>query len=70
MQLQIQSVQNYEGYVMDFIKKENATLNSYLNADETALYYKYVPKHTYDVASEQSPSSGLKECKQRMTLLS
>lgn len=43
---------------MDFIKKENAILNSYLNADETALHYKYVLKHTYDVESEQSPSSG------------
>ena len=55
---------------MELIKKESVNLEQIFNADETALYYKYVPRHAYVSATEMSPSSGLKECKQRLTLLS
>lgn len=64
-----ESAENYVDYVMDLIKRENVSLEQIFNADETALYYKYVPNHTYVTASEQSPSSGLKESKLRVTLL-
>ena len=42
---------------MELIKKENVSLEQIFNADETTLYYKYVPRHTYLSATE-NPAVG------------
>lgn len=58
-----------EDFVEDFqqlIKDNNLSPEQVYNADETSLFWRYVPRRTY-VAPEESAPSGIKDCKERLT---
>lgn len=60
-----------EEFVEEFqnlIKEHNLTPEQIYNADETSLFWRYVPRKTY-VAPEESAPSGVKDSKERLTVL-
>ena len=60
-----------EEYVEKFaqmVRNENLSLEQIYNADETALYWRCMPKKTIVTEDEVNPT-GLKESKDRLTLI-
>lgn len=60
-----------EQYIEDFnrlISEENLTADQIYNADETSLFWRYVPRKTLVTADEETPK-GLKDSKERLTVL-
>lgn len=60
-----------EQFVEDFnhlISEENLTPDQIYNADETSLFWRYVPRKTLVTADEGTPR-GLKDSKERLTVL-
>ena len=47
-----EAAEAYVDAVMDMLQTESVSLDQIFNADETALYFKYVPKQTYTTAAE------------------
>lgn len=50
------------------VADENLSLEQIYNADETSLFWRYVPKKTLATAEEKNPA-GIKESKERLTVL-
>lgn len=50
------------------IKEENISLEQIYNADETALFWRYMPRKTLATLEEKKPS-GVKDIKERLTVL-
>ncbi|XP_042233135.1 jerky protein homolog [Homarus americanus] len=60
-----------ENYIDEFAKiisDENLSPEQIYNADETALYWHYIPRKTLTTADERAPT-GVKDAKDRLTVL-
>lgn len=64
----LENVSPFKGNFFNKIKTLNLTHDQIYNADETGLYWKLLPDKTYVLSSEKT-ASGLKQSKQRITLL-
>ena len=62
------AAENFVEVFTEFIKNQNLTEEQIYNADETALYWKYVPRRTVATACK-TRVSGFKDNKERVTLL-
>lgn len=63
-----EAAEEFIDFFSKFIKKEGLTPDQIYNADETALFWRCLPRNTF-VAPGESQPSGTKEDKQRITLL-
>ena len=50
------------------VKEEKLTPEQVYNADETSLYWRYIPRATY-VTADENTASGFKDSKERITVL-
>lgn len=63
-----QAVDPFKEKFLDYIKRENLTIDQVFNADETGVNWKMLPKSTLSARSEKAPS-GLKGYKDRITVM-
>ncbi|XP_063095547.1 jerky protein homolog-like [Cavia porcellus] len=63
-----ETTENYIDEFAKIISDENLSPEQIYNADETALYWCYVPRKTLTMANERLPTD-LKDAKQRLTVL-
>ncbi|XP_015925367.2 tigger transposable element-derived protein 2-like [Parasteatoda tepidariorum] len=63
-----EAAEHYVEAVLNLVQTLNITMDQIFNADETGLYYKFLPPTTYTLAGETNPS-GLKVAEDRLTLL-
>ncbi|XP_058791807.1 jerky protein homolog-like [Phymastichus coffea] len=59
---------NFKNTLTSYLEEEGYDLNQVYNADETALYYKSLPKRTL-AAGDERQASGFKEIKERVTVM-
>lgn len=62
------SAEDFVEEFQELIKDNKLSPDQVYNADETSLFWKYVPRKTY-VAPEESAPSGIKDSKERLTVL-
>lgn len=62
------AAENYVGEFASIVANENLSPEQIYNADETALYWRYVPRKTLTTADEKAPP-GFKDAKDRLTIL-
>ncbi|XP_071036632.1 tigger transposable element-derived protein 2-like [Parasteatoda tepidariorum] len=52
----------------ELIRNDDSSPEQVYNADETGLFWRYVPRKTLAAAEEKNPT-GVKDCKVRMTIM-
>lgn len=64
----VDSVENFVTEFNERISEKKLSLEQIYNADETSLFWRYVPRKTLATADETNPS-GVKDIKERITVL-
>lgn len=65
-----EAAEDFVDELSEYIKEEGLSPEQIYNADETALFWRYIPRKTYTAASVGTdPPSGFKDSKERITVL-
>lgn len=64
----VEAAESYVDDFQEFIDKENLTPEQVYNADESSLFWRYIPRKTYILNDEKS-ASGYKDSKERLTIM-